>query len=84
MWDLNGNYLIIKNLEFQGGSKGLRFGETQDCSNLIIDNLKIHDTATSAFTMNQEGRTYSNIVIRNTVVYNTGNVYFNNTRNIED
>jgi len=70
--DFQGTNFILKNIEFTGGSKGLRLGETGNVSNALFENLTIHDTQETAFSMNQNGLDYNNITIRYLEVYNTG------------
>ena len=72
LWDISGTYLVIKNLEFVGGSRGLRFGETQDCSDILVENIRIKHPESHAITMNQDGRSYARMTVRNVQVFDTG------------
>jgi len=67
-----GSYFTIKNIRFAGGSRGIRVGETGNVNNAVFDGLKVYNTATTAMSFNQGGRTYSNIRIANCEIYNTG------------
>jgi len=68
----SGSYFTIQNLEFIGGSKGLRFGETGNVTNALLLGNKVHGTATTAITFNDVGKTYSNITLRSNEIYDTG------------
>ena len=76
IWDLSGTFLNIQNLEFQGGSRGLRFGETQDCSYITVQNCKIHNTDSHAVTFNQDTRTYTQITFLNNQIYDLGTFHY--------
>lgn len=67
-----GSYFTIQNLEFIGGSKGLRFGETGAITNAIIQGNSVHGTATTAITFNDVGKTYDKISILKNEIYDTG------------
>lgn len=67
--DLSGEYFIVRDLELEGGSKGIRLENS--VSNAIFTNLVIHDTGDAAFTANQTGETFTNITISHSEFYNT-------------
>ena len=72
IWDFNGSNFIVKNIEFVGGSRGLRLGEQGNCANVLLQDLKVHETESTAVSFNDNGRDYNNITIRRVEVYNTG------------
>jgi len=71
--DFQGTNFILQGIEFVGGSRGLRLGELSNVSNALFQNLIIHDTEATAFSMNDDNREYNNITIRYLEIYNTGN-----------
>lgn len=69
LMDLSGEFFVVKGLELEGGSRGLRLDAS--VSNATFTNLVIHDTADSTFTANTAGASYTNIVISHTEFFNT-------------
>eukprot|EP01114_Cavostelium_apophysatum_P011276 TRINITY_DN2548_c0_g1_i2.p1 TRINITY_DN2548_c0_g1~~TRINITY_DN2548_c0_g1_i2.p1 ORF type:complete len:629 (+),score=131.01 TRINITY_DN2548_c0_g1_i2:51-1937(+) len=67
-----GSYFILQNLRFQGGSKGVRMGESGNIENAIFQNLEIFDTTTTAMSANDVGRTHTNVTIRHNEIHDTG------------
>mmetsp|Transcript_39407 Transcript_39407/g.77535 ORF Transcript_39407/g.77535 Transcript_39407/m.77535 type:complete len:169 (+) Transcript_39407:2-508(+) len=68
--DLQGNFWKMENLELTGGSRGLRFEGSSD--HVTLQNLKIHGTQDVGISMNSEGKTYTNILIRRCEIHDTG------------
>eukprot|EP00727_Mastigamoeba_balamuthi_P009546 m51a1_g5213 hypothetical protein (462) ;mRNA; f:250635-252419 len=64
-------YLTVENLEFTGGSRGLRLGPG-NVSHVTLRNLLVHDTADNAFSCNDDKSDCSGIVVEGVEVYNTG------------
>jgi hypothetical protein len=75
IWDFGGSNFIVKNIEFSGGSKGLRCGDGNDLTNALFEDIKIHDTDATAWSFNDEGADYNNIVARRIEIYNTGSSF---------
>ncbi|MBL8953273.1 MAG: right-handed parallel beta-helix repeat-containing protein [Myxococcaceae bacterium] len=63
--DITGRYLVFRNLEFSGGSAGLRF---ENASFITIEGCNIHDTGDVAIRANDNGVTYDGFrILRNNV-----------------
>eukprot|EP01084_Bolivina_argentea_P177371 306719_1 len=67
--DIDGQYFRIHDMEFEGGSKGIRLED--NTSHAEFFNLKIHDTADGGFTANTPNMEFSFIKVSNVEVYNT-------------
>ncbi|KAL9656418.1 hypothetical protein ABK040_005183 [Willaertia magna] len=61
-------YFEMKNIEFRYGSRGLRF---LSASNVVFQDLIVHETRDVGIAMNDNGQTYNNITFRRNEVYNT-------------
>ncbi len=71
--DFTGSNFVIQNIEFTGGSKGIRLGTSgATVNNVLLYNLTIHDTAETAITCNDDSSVCNNLVVRNVEIYNTG------------
>ena len=69
IWDLDLRHVVIRGLEFSGGSAGLRFQSAED---VTIEDCEIHDTADVALRMNDGGQTYSRVHILRNHIHDTG------------
>ncbi len=67
--DISGQHFILRNLELEGGSIGVRLEfSTEDAE---FSNLEIHGSDSSAFTANRIGETYRNLRIVDNEIYST-------------
>jgi hypothetical protein len=73
IWDFGGSNFIVRNIEFTGGSRGFRCGDGNNMANALFEDIKIHDTADTAWSFNDVGADYNNITARRIEIYNTGN-----------
>ncbi len=61
-------FVTISNLEFAGGSRGLRFAAGND---VTVRDCEIHDTDSSAITTNDSGQTYARFHFLHNQVHHT-------------
>lgn len=59
--NFNVENFILKGIEFRYGDRGLRFF---GASNVLLEDLHIHDTSDVGMAMNDRDVTYSNVTIR--------------------
>lgn len=65
LWDLDVEHVLLQDLEFSGGSAGLRFLHAR---HVTIEGCEIHDTADVALRMNDGEQTYEeNLILRNDI-----------------
>jgi len=70
IWDIRAEYLVLRGLEFSGGSAGLRF-ETGRF--VTIEACEIHDTGDVALRMNDVGQRYEGMrILRNEIHHTNG------------
>ncbi|MBT8491514.1 MAG: right-handed parallel beta-helix repeat-containing protein, partial [Deltaproteobacteria bacterium] len=71
IWDIEGEHLVIRGIEFSGGSAGLRF---MTASFITIEDCEIHDTGDVALRANDSGTYDSFRILRNNIHHtnNTG------------
>lgn len=62
-------YLVLKGLHFQGGSRGLRF---QDASFITVENCEVSGTEDVAIAANDSGKTYEGFQIVGNHIHDTG------------
>ena len=67
--DISGQHFILRNLELEGGSIGVRLEFST--SNAEFTDLVIHGTAASAFTANRIGETFLDLRITDNEIYDT-------------
>ncbi|KAH3764871.1 chondroitinase B [Pelomyxa schiedti] len=73
--DIDGYNFVLSDLEFTGGSKGLRLGygnSLRGITNVTLHNLLVHDTAETAVSCNDGGTVCSNVIVEYCEIYNTG------------
>jgi len=70
MMDLSGEYFVVKGLELEGGSRGIRLEKS--VNHATFSDLKIHGTDDAGFTANSSGESYTNIAVRHSQIYDTG------------
>lgn len=68
IWDLDVRHVVIRGLEFSGGSAGLRFQSAED---VTIEDCEIHDTGDVGLRMNDEGQTYARVHILRNHIHDT-------------
>ncbi|ELR22027.1 uncharacterized protein ACA1_157590 [Acanthamoeba castellanii str. Neff] len=69
--NVQGQHFGFYDLDFTGGSRGIRLG-TQSTSYATFDNVRIYSTQSTAFSANDAGAVYSNLVLRRMEVFDTG------------
>jgi hypothetical protein len=78
--NINGEYFLVKGIDFTGGSRGVRLGDSRDTSHAVFDSISIRDLTDNAFNANDAGRVYENITLRYSEFSGTGGtgecVYF--------
>lgn len=67
--NVEGTYYTIKNLEFSGGSHGVRVGTS---AHAVFEDLHIHDTNDVGISCNRPDNSYEDITIRRLHIRNTG------------
>jgi hypothetical protein len=67
--DISGRYLVFRDLEFSGGSAGLRF--LSSASFITIERCNVHDTGDVAIRANDSGGTYDGFRILRNEVHHT-------------
>ncbi|MBL8924464.1 MAG: right-handed parallel beta-helix repeat-containing protein [Myxococcaceae bacterium] len=67
--DISGRYLVFRDLEFSGGSAGLRF--LSNASFITIEGCNVHDTGDVAIRANDSGGTYDGFRILRNEVHHT-------------
>ena len=66
--DLSGAYYTWAGFEMVYGSHGLRVGQT---AHAVFEDLHIHDTGDVGISMNRDGATYEDVVIRGLHIHDT-------------
>lgn len=70
VWDLDARFLVLRGIEFSGGSAGLRVQSAED---VTIEDCEIHDTADVGLRMNDGGQTYLRVsILRNHIHHTSG------------
>ncbi|MEM6931421.1 MAG: right-handed parallel beta-helix repeat-containing protein, partial [Myxococcota bacterium] len=67
--DLQGEHFVLRDLELEGGSRGVRL--EGDTAHARFENLVVYGTADAAFTANQTGATFTDLTIRSCELYDT-------------
>ena len=62
-------FLVLKGLHFQGGSRGLRF---QDASDITVEDCEVSGTADVAIAANDSGKTYERFRLLRNHLHDTG------------
>ncbi len=68
IWDFRAEHVVLRGIEFSGGSAGLR---VQGARDLTIESCVIHGTADVALRMNDSGETYEDVRILHNHIYDT-------------
>lgn len=66
----NSNYVTFQNIEFSGGSRGIRIRES---TFITLTNNHIHDTGDAAITANDTGSQYDTLTLTNNHIHHTNN-----------
>ncbi|MDW8362782.1 MAG: right-handed parallel beta-helix repeat-containing protein [Myxococcales bacterium] len=70
IWDLDVEHVVLRGIEFSGGSAGLRF---EHARHVTIERCEIHDTGDVALRMNDGGRAYEHVrILRNEIHHTRG------------
>lgn len=70
LWDIQASYLVLRGIEFSGGSAGLRF---ESGEHVTIEDCEIRDTADVALRMNDTGQVYEGMrILRNEIHHTSG------------
>ncbi len=67
--DLSGTHLVVKDLAFSGGSRGLRL--ERSVAHARFERLLVHDTGDTAFSANTPGESYTHITVRRSEFFGT-------------
>ncbi|MFK7990989.1 MAG: nitrous oxide reductase family maturation protein NosD [Sandaracinaceae bacterium] len=68
IWDIQAEHVVIRGIEFSGGSAGLRF---ESGANVTVEDCEIHGTSDVALRFNDTGQLYDNIQILRNHIYET-------------
>ncbi len=68
-WNISGSYYEVRDLEFVGGSHGIRLASS---AHATFENLTIHGVDDVGISCNRPGETYEDVTIRRVEIYDTG------------